>query len=194
MDTPTIAAYYREPEAMKRKALLDKSIAEGEDDEKNAIRRELWEIRYKEKSDAGVSERADGFLALWMALEFNQNADKQWFAIKRARKEINKHLDKLRFSEISSKSELHRELLYRECCHLVKLYIDLCEKDKTYNNMFCGLLSISSERAKEKLQKDILQTGIRLPVAIQMENELELIVKASREVYRLQFPEEGDIF
>ena len=71
MDTPTIAAYYREADPMKRKRLLEKSIADGEDVQANAVRKELWEIRYREKSDAKGNERADGFLGLWMELEFN---------------------------------------------------------------------------------------------------------------------------
>lgn len=193
MDTPTIAAYYREADPMKRKALLDQSIAEGEDAEGNDVRREIWEIRYRNKSDADASERADGFLALWMAMEFNRDADKKWFAVKRARKEINKQLENLKFTEIAGKSELHRELLYRECCHLVKLYMDLCERDKNYNNMLCGLISMSSERSKEKLQTDVKETAIRLPKALQMEEELGMIMQAAREMYEVQFPGEGGI-
>lgn len=193
MDTPTIAAYYREADPMKRKALLEQSIAEGEDVQANAVRQELWEIRYHDKSDADANGRADGFLSLWMALEFNRDADKKWFAIKRARKEINKQLEKLNFAELSQKSELHKELLYRECCHLVKLYMELCEKDKTYNNMFCGLISMSEERSKEKLQADVRETAIRLPAALQMEEELQMLTKAAREMYELHFPGEGGI-
>ncbi|MDO4307269.1 MAG: hypothetical protein Q4C77_10565 [Eubacteriales bacterium] len=193
MDTPTIAAYYRESDPLKRKALLDQAIAEGEDTKENEIRKELWEVRYHDAADTGDGARADGFMALWMTLEFNRDAEKKWFAIKRARKEIIKHLEKLQFRELSRKSELHRELLYRECCHLVKLYMDLCEKDKSYNNMLCGLVSISSEHAKEKLQKDIRHTAVQLPAAIQLTDELEMITKAAREMYELKFPGEGGI-
>ena len=42
-DTPTIALYYREHDPMKRKMFLDQSIAAGEDEEANAVRKELWE-------------------------------------------------------------------------------------------------------------------------------------------------------
>ena len=54
MDTPTIAEYYRELDPVVRKKLLDKSIEAGEDPENNAIRRELWEMRYSEASDDGI--------------------------------------------------------------------------------------------------------------------------------------------
>lgn len=193
MDTPKIAAYYRESDPMKRKALLEQAIAEGENTEENEVRKELWEIRYHDASDVGAGERADGFMGLWMTLEFNRDAEKKWFAVKRARKEITKQLDKLGFQKISAKSELHKELLYRECCHLVKLYMDLCEKDKSYNNMLCGLVSISSEHFKEKLQKDIRSTAVKLPTALQLEEELAMITEAAREMYELKFPDEGGI-
>ena len=68
MDTPTIAAYYRESDPMKRKQLLDQSIAAGEEPEENQIRQELWEARYHEKGENGTL--ADGFLKLWMEKNF----------------------------------------------------------------------------------------------------------------------------
>lgn len=193
MDTPTIAAYYREADPMKRKRLLEKSIADGEDVQANAVRKELWEIRYREKSDAKGNERADGFLGLWMELEFNRGADKKWFAIKRARKEISRRLEELRFAELIQKSDLHRELLYRECCHLIWIYMDLCEKDKAYSNVLFGLVSMSDERTREKIQSDILQTAVKLPAALQMEEELDLIIRAAKEMYEERFPGEGGI-
>ena len=64
-DTPIIALYYREHDPMKRKMFLDQSIAAGEDEEANAVRKELWELRYGEPSEAGSGTRADGYLALW---------------------------------------------------------------------------------------------------------------------------------
>lgn len=193
MDTPTIAAYYREIDPLKRKKLLEKAIADGEDTEENAIRRELWEIRYHDVADKGSQERADGFMGLWMTLEFNRDAEKKWFAVKRARKEIIKSLEKLHFQELCGKSELHRELLYRECCHLVKSYMELCEKDKSYNNLFCGIIHMSSERSREKLQEDIKCTAFRLPKALQLEEELELLTKAANEMYAQRFTEEYEI-
>ena len=79
-DTPTIALYYREHDPMKRKMFLDQSIAAGEDEEANAVRKELWELRYGEPSEAGSGTRADGYLALWMAMEYNGYSGKAvWF-------------------------------------------------------------------------------------------------------------------
>ncbi|HJB29658.1 MAG TPA: hypothetical protein IAA06_12840 [Candidatus Blautia faecavium] len=193
MDTPTIAQYYREADPMKRKALLEQSIEAGEEPEANAIRKELWDLRYEGPSELGPKTRADGYLGLWMLMEFNRDAGKRIFGGKSARKEIVKSLSKLKFKEIREKSALHEELLYRECCHLVKLYMELSEKDKSYNSVLCGILTMNSEKAKKKLQHDIYETAILLPPSIGMEEELELITKAAREMYEVHFPGEGGI-
>ncbi|HIW49813.1 MAG TPA: hypothetical protein IAA10_02510 [Candidatus Blautia intestinavium] len=192
MDTPTIAAYYREADPMKRKQLLDQSEAAGEEPEANKIRREIWEARYHEKGENG--SLADGFLKLWMAMEFNRNSGNRWFTGSRgARKEIGKELAAVKFHEIRQKSGLHEQLLYRECCHLVDLYMNLCSHDKSYNTIICGIITISKDSAKAKLQKDIYETAVRLPGELNMQEELGLITKAAREIYEIQFPGEGGL-
>ena len=165
MDTPIIAQYYRETEPEKRKELLEQAIASGEDQEANKIRKEIWEARYKGTTNEGGI--ADGYLKFWMALEFNRNAGHKVFGSGRAQKEIRKELDDVKFREIRAKSALHGELLHRECQHLVRFYMDLCEKDKNYNSVLCGLITIKKDSAKAKLQRDIYETAIllrKLPV------------------------------
>ena len=182
-DTPIIALYYREHDPMKRKMFLDQSIAAGEDEEANAVRKELWELRYGEPSEAVSGTRADGYLALWMAMEYSKDTAGKLFGLKRARKEIEKNLARLKF----------REMLYRECCHMVKTYMELCEKDKTYNTTLCGIVPISEKSAKSKLQKDVYTTAIVFPEEINMQEELEMITKAAREAYEAHFPGEGGL-
>ena len=160
MDTPIIAQYYRETEPEKRKELLEQAIASGEDQEANKIRKEIWEARHKV------------------------------FGSGRAQKEIRKELDDVKFREIRAKSALHEELLHRECQHLVRFYMDLCEKDKNYNSVLCGLITIKKDSAKAKLQRDIYETAILLPQEIGLEEDLDLLTKAAREMYELQFPGE----
>ena len=96
MDTPTIAKYYREKDPMERLKLLEQSIAAGEEPEENKIRKELWDIRYSDKSETGDT-RADGYLGLWMTMEFNRNSASRFFGTRSAKKEIGKYLKKLKF-------------------------------------------------------------------------------------------------
>ena len=192
-DTPMIALYYGEHDPMKRKMFLDQSIAAGEDEEANAVRKELWELRYGGPSELGPDTRADGYLGLWMAMEFSKDTAGKMFGLKRARREIEKNLTRLKFRELQEKSELHRELLYRECCHMVKTYMELCAKDKTYNTTLCGIVPISEKSAKNKLQHDIYTTAIAFPEEIGMQEELEIVTRAAREAYEAHFPGEGGL-
>ena len=192
MDPPTIAKYYREKEPMERLKLLEQSIAAEEDPEGNKIRKELWEIRYSDKSEAGDT-RADGYLGLWMTMEFNRNSGSRFFGTRSAKKEIGKYLTKLKFQEIQEKGGLYEELLYRECCHMVLVYMDLCQTDKSYNTTLCGLIHIKEDSAKSKLQRDIRETAVDLPGTLGMESELGIITRAAREIYRQYYPNEGNI-
>lgn len=192
MDTPTIAKYYREKEPMERLKLLEQSIAAEEDPEGNKIRKELWEIRYSDKSEAGDT-RADGYLGLWMTMEFNRNSGSRFFGTRSAKKEIGKYITKLKFQEIQEKGGLYEELLYRECCHMVLVYMDLCQTDKSYNTTLCGLIHIKEDSAKSKLQRDIRETAVDLPGTLGMESELGIITRAAREIYRQYYPNEGNI-
>ena len=102
-----------------------------------------------------------------------------------------KNLDLLKFQEIKARSELHKELLYRECCHLVNLYMNLCAQDKTYNSMICGIMTMNSDSSKAKLKRDIYETAVVLPRELKMEEELGIITEAAREAYREHFPDES---
>ncbi len=189
MDTPVIAQYYRESDPLKRKELLDQAIASGEDKEANEIRQEIWNARYGTKSEQGGP--ADGFLRLWMLLEFNRNTAKKWFGVKGACKEIRKEMDSVNFHDFLSRGGLYEELMYRECKHLVAVYIDLCGKDKTYNSVLLGMMTMKKENAEAKLKRDLYETAVCVPRDLGLQKELELITRAARELYEVQFPGEG---
>ena len=193
MDTPTITQYYREADPAKRLALLNMSIEAGEEPELNKIRRELWDIRYQDKSELGGDTRADGLIALWMLMEFNRDSAKRFMGVRGDRKEILKQMDKMKFQEIRAKGKDYEDMLYRECCHMVKTYMELSESDKAYNSTLFGILKMSSEQAKDKLKADIYHTAVELPQTLKLEEELGMITRAAREMYELHFPGEGSL-
>ena len=193
MDTPTIASYYRETDPMKRKALLEQSIAENEDPEGNEIRKRIWEIRYAERSSVSRSSRADGFMALWMVLEFNKNSSGGMFGRGRAKKEILKSLQKSGIAEFQNGTPLEKELIYREVLHLVSAYAKLCEVDKSYGSTIFGIMSMKEQDIAAKLKNDLYDTGIRLAHDMGLEEELGLVIKATKEVYSQKFPEDGPL-
>ena len=193
MDTPTITQYYREIDPAKRLALLNLSIESGEEPELNAIRKELWDIRYRDKAQSGGDTRADGFLALWMKMEFNKDNGGKFLGKKGGRKEIVKQLEKLEFKEIAAQGRDYEELLYRECCHMVKTYMELCESDRSYGTTLCGILKISNDKLKDKLKADIYTTAVEFPREYDLEEELGIVTRAAREMYALHFPGEGSM-
>ena len=128
-----------------------------------------------------------------MSLEYNRDAGRRFFGMKSAKKEIGKHLEKLKFREFQQGDALRQELLYKECCHMVKTYMELCEKDKNYNTIICGIVPIGEKGAKNKLQVDIYETAVQLPVNLDMQEELGIITRAAREAYEKHFPGEGGL-
>ena len=193
MDTPTIAEYYRETKPMKRMELLERSIAQNEEPEANAIRRALWDIRYSKPSGADPDSRADGFLGLWMNLEFSKNSAGKLFGGSRTARTVRKEMEKLRIPEYARGSELQKELLYRELCHLVRTYMHLCKTDRSYNTAFAGLIHMKEENSRLKLKNDIFETAVELPKQLRMEEELGMLTRAAAEVFEEFFPGEGGL-
>ena len=191
MDTPTITQYYRESDPARRLALLNMSIEAGEEPELNQIRRELWDIRYQDPSELGGDTRADGLIALWMLMEFNKDSGKRFMESAADVRRSLKQLNKMKFQEICAKGKDYEELLYRECCHMVKTYMELSESDKAYNSTLFGILKMSSERAKDKLKADIYDTAVVLPQTLKMEEELGIVTRAAREMYETAFFQRG---
>ncbi len=187
MDSAIIAAYYKETDPLKRLKILNKSIENGEDPEGNAIRKEIWEVRYAEQSAASRQTRADGFLGLWMTMEFNRYSAGKYFGKKSAIKETHRWLDKLKFAEFQNDADpLKKELFYRECVHMVYTYVTLSREDKNYNSYLLGFLRMKKESAEEKMKKDIYETGIELPEKLGIE-ELNIVARATQEVYDQEF-------
>ena len=195
MDTPLVAQYYREEDPKKRRRILEQSIAGGEQPEENAIRKELYEVRYGQSSNAAKDAPADGYLGLWMLLEYNRGVGTGLFGggIKRACKEIGRRLQALRFEEYQSRGGLYADLHYQEVCHMVRSYMKLCQTDHTYNSTILGMLQMSEENRKNKLRNDIREVALELPRTLGMEDELALLTRAAREVYEEFYPFEGGL-
>ena len=193
-DTPIIALYYREHDPMKRKMFLDQSIAAGEDEVANAVRKELWELRYGEPSEAVSGTRADGYLALWMAMEYSKDTAGKLFGLKRARKEIEKNLARLKFRENAGKRANFTGNCFTENAAIWLRLIWNFVRRTRHIILPCAELFLSVRKsAKSKLQKDVYTTAIVFPEEINMQEELEMITRAAREAYEAHFPGEGGL-
>ena len=183
--------YYREKDPMERLKLLEQSIAREKNRKKTGSARNSGRSSYSDKAETGDT-RADGYLGLWMTMEFNRNSASRFFGTRSAKKEIGKYLTKLKFQEIQEKGGLYEELLYRECCHMVLVYMDLCQTDKSYNTTIFSLIHIKEDSEGQGPETSGKQQ-LELPANLGMEAELGIITRVAREIYRQYYPNEGNI-
>ena len=181
--------YYKETDPMKRKELLEQSIAAGEDPAGNPIRMELWEARYREKSQ-NKNERADGFLKLRMVMNYAGDNSTGIFGYRGVKRDIRKALKKLNFEELKQKDEATRKLLYKECYHMGQLYLYLCENDRTYGSTLLGMMALNKEKLQDKIGADIFNVACKVPTRLEMEEELEPLLSAVIDAYIYTYPQE----
>jgi len=168
-----IERYYTESSPEKRLELLEDMISEGVDVEKNQARKELFSIRYKKKRN----QYADQFMALWLLIKMYSSDATSKNQLVRAHKVIQKEMKKLSYSS--------NELLLEEWKHLIRLYVEICRTDKNYGSTVFGLARLDSDKIEAKILRDISHTGISFPVEIGLEDELAVIVEATKEVYEI---------
>ncbi len=141
--------YYREPDAGKRKAILDGfQPAEG-DAAAPAQRKTLFDLRYKKNKKGGYD---DLFLGCWLDLKFIAEASDGRFASKRNRKIAQAAVHQLC---LDRREEFSEEVLYAEMCHLTLTYISSCTEDSRYKGVFWGLGTVSDERLRSRLGVDL---------------------------------------
>lgn len=181
--------YYQEQDPMKRKKILEKYTATGEEPELNAIRKEIWEKRYSDGSSAVKNGRADGYLRIWMETKFADGNTSHFFGgVKRAQKSFRKLIAAAGLDNIEAKSKEYQELLYRECLHAATLYLDSCLSDKNYSTGLLGLMKLPDDAIATKISKDVYVTAIRVPRQLDLEKELAYFSRAALEVYFEKFP------
>ncbi|MBR2259609.1 MAG: hypothetical protein IJ899_20195 [Blautia sp.] len=192
MDTNLIAQYYRETDPRKRWAILQESIKAEEEPERNKIRQDLYAVRYKRASEADKAVPADGYLGLWMLLEYNTSSGGLFgFGSRHADKQIRKKLKELEFSRFEELGGDSAELFYREVCHMVRVYMILCQSDHNYNSTIFGMMKMSDDHSANKLRNDIKDVAHKVSTLASSEKELAVVLRAVTEVYEEFFPGEG---
>lgn len=187
--TELLKKYYQETDPMRRRRILEKSIEQGEDPERNRIRMELWEVRYQYQSRAAKGERGDGFLRLWIHMKYaDGNTGGILGGVRRSRKEVQKEMDKLQFSRWQELGGLYEECFYEECLHLAALYMESCHTDKSYGSGLMGLMALSDEKVMDKLTDDVYGIAFRVPKALKLTEELSILTRAICQVYSARYP------
>lgn len=188
MTSELIRNYYEESAPLKRKAILEESLAKGEEPEANQIRRELWDCRYAGIIDKKTQERADGYMKLWMTLKFFSGSRMGVLGRKRNQKEIRGLLKELGFEKMLSYGPVGEQVLYQECYHAARVYMVSCSEDRRYASTLLGLMTISKERVQEKIATDTALAAKFIPEQLQMVEELRIFSEGSIQAYKDLFP------
>ncbi len=167
--------YYRELNPEKRKKILDALTSLDEKNSELDHMQKLFGLRYK-KSAKGVF--ADQFLQYWLELKMAaKNAD-SYVSARRTKKQVVSAWHMLCLDRVM---EFDRDILYREMCHLTRLYITLCSQDESYNAFLWGLGRISEEKRKDKMIRDLELIGEEMPKSFDLEKEFEILKSAIRD-------------
>ncbi|MCD8365592.1 MAG: hypothetical protein LUC83_07250 [Clostridiales bacterium] len=164
--------YYREPEPAKRKKILYAYQPGDFDGEKLAQMKKLFEIRYTQDKK-GVW--ADSYLRSLLELRMVADDMGSSFSSRRNRK---MGTEAVRRFCLDRGDEFEEEILYRELCHLIALYISDCNKDKNYNSVIWGFGKRSEEKIRGKITYDLLQVSEEIPKYLDMEEECRLLTAA----------------
>lgn len=163
-----VEQYRRETDKEDRKEILDKAIAEEGMTEENALRKQFFEARYEENAKVKI----DHFIRGWMSLAYVENETKSFFGKNRVKKEIEKIRADFCLDEAKKHGEMGQRILYDEFYNTARLYISLCEEDKTYNSILLGLGRMKPAKLVAKIAADLYRVSYEIPQLIGMEEEL----------------------
>ena len=73
---------------------------------------------------------------------------------------------------------------------MVKLYIHLCNNDKSYRTQLFGLMQIDQKKLIEKIAYDVDECTRKIPQILGMEEELRVLQRAATDAFCDEFPAE----
>jgi len=141
--------YYREPDPVKRKELLDGYVPEEGDEALPGQMRALFDLRYKRNRKGGYD---DLFLRSWLDLKLATVAPAGMMSKKRNQKQVCAAVRQLC---LDRREEFSEEVLYEEMCHLTMVYISSCLRDSKYTGVFWGLGKVSDEKLQIRITTDL---------------------------------------
>lgn len=174
-----VEQYRCELEKEDRKEILDKAIAEEGLTEENALRKQYFEWRYEKNKKTEV----DRFIRGWMSLAYLDNEIKSMFGKKRIKKAIEDIREDFHMDLAAGYGEMGQRVLYDEFYNTARLYISLCEEDKTYNSILLGLGRMKPAKLVAKIAADLYHVSCEIPREIGMEEELKLFREALTEAF-----------
>lgn len=186
-----VEEYYRETDREKRKEILDRGIAEEGMTRENEIRLKFWEGRYETR--ARDKAQVDRFIRGWMGMSYMHTASRSVLGRKKLEKEKARVLEDWNVPLAESYGEEGQEALYQELCNMTRLYLQLCQEDKSYSSLILGLGTMKKESLINKIALDVFTLAYTVPRFTGTEQVFALFTRAATDVFRETFPKNRDL-
>ena len=184
-----IQQYMREPESGRRREILEQAIAEEGLTPDNELRQKLLNARYQEKDGREI----DTFIRGWVNLSFLDNSSTGFFSKKRIEKEKKSVLSDWQLELAESYGETGRQVLYEEMFNLARLYMQICEEDKTYGSVILGLGQMKKERRTAKIARDVYRAAYELPARYDLREKLAVFTQAATDAFYEVYDRDKDL-
>ncbi len=162
--------YFEEINAKKRADILSKMQVEPGGEEALEQIRALHSLRY-EVNKKGKS--IDLFLRVLVSLRAQVGARVGKLSESKYEKRVQ---DDLHTLCLDRTDEFSRDILYRELCNLISLYIYLCYDDPHYRSVALGFGKMSDEKLERKIRTDITELWNEIPKYVDVTDD-DLILK-----------------
>lgn len=181
--------YYRETDPERRKELLSDGSGDEPGNDRNALRRSLWNLRYTDPKAEG--HRVDRLLWQFVNILCIYRMSGPGFLRKNGEKEIREAIKTMGFQEASSLGEEGYEELYREFRNAARRYFTVCNGDKSYRKKYFGIVPISGAECSEKLARDAWRLSVGVEERFHLESELTLLSKAVKDEFFAFAPDDA---
>ncbi len=189
MDAAWIAEYRRETDRNRRRAILDREEADRPSDAAIELRRKLWAGRYEEKKGQEIDIGIRGWVEL-MGM-------KRRIYLPGEKNRIRRDLDEIKrdwqFALCEEYGEIGERALYDELFNVALLYMELCDRDRTYNSVFLGLGHISEKRRVEKIRSELREMAMEIPETLKIREELSVFTRAVQDAFAYRYPAEAGL-
>lgn len=184
-------AYYHETNRTARKKILDETIAAAGLTPSIELCQKIYTARYGESTE---DYEVDYFIRGLMTLEYMKTPKGIWDHKKKLLRERRNILTDFQCELAKSYGEIGERIIYNEYCNLIKLYMELCERDRAYSSLLFGLGRMKRKTLEKKLADDIYHLAYVVPKALDLEEELSLFSQAALHMFCQRYPREAEFF
>ena len=173
--------YYRELDAAKRQAILEKH--RGECTQADALMiGELWQARYGKRKP-----KNDAFVGALMELKYIAESNAM-FGTKGRKDDAAKLVSKLFLFEADRRTKREQEIILAELKNTFLKLIEVSRLGRGFNSVIFGMGQLSDEGVAKKVAEQISAIAFAAPHKLHMDKEFAMLQKAALLAFRQEYP------